>query len=84
MSHRHRGRGHALGGGERQHHRIFPPRLAGLGVANASPQIDDLFAAVIDTNRGADLTAALEVAGKLLLDGLEPRSDETVDMHGLG
>ena len=76
-------RGQALGGRVDDHHRVPLPRLAGLLVSNAAPEVDDLLAALIGTAGAAQLPASSEVLGKRLAHGLEAGADESFDDYAL-
>ena len=76
-----RHRGQALGGRVDDHHGVLLPRLAGLLVANAAPEVDDLLAAVIDTAGAAQLSAPGEVLGERLAHRLEATTDVSFDDH---
>ena len=70
-----RHRGQPLAGGPDEHHRVPLPRVARPFVANAAPQIDDLFAAVVGTAGAAQLFASSEVLGKRVAHGLKAAND---------
>ena len=81
VRHGQRHRGEALGGRHDDDHRVLVPRLVAVGRAAATPQIDDLLAAPVRSDRGADLAAFGEVALELGAHLLEARSDEPVDVR---
>ena len=74
-----RHRGQTLRGRVDDHHGVLLPWLAGLLVADAAPEIDDLLAAMIDTAGAAQLPAPGEVLGECLAHCLEARTDVPVD-----
>jgi hypothetical protein len=63
------------------HHGVPLPRFAGALVANASPEIDDLLAAVIDAAGAAQLAASREVLDERLVDPLEAPADLALDFR---
>src|SRR5436190_21864056 len=60
--------GHRLGGREHVDDRVALPRLAGRRVPVAAPDIHDRLAVQQHGDRGADIYAAVEVAGERLGD----------------
>ena len=71
-------RGETLGRRVDHHHGVRLPRRTGLLVADAAPEIDDLFAAMIDTTAAAQLPATREVLDECVAHGLEARADVPV------
>ena len=76
-----RHRGQTLRGRVDDHHRVLLPGLAGLLVADAAPQIDDLLAAVIDTTGATELTPSVRSFQRTPRDRLEATTDVTVDLR---
>jgi len=72
-SQRHRGQ--TLRGRVDDHHRVRLPRVAGVRVSYAAPEVDDLLALMVRTARAAQLPAAFEVLDERLGHGLESRTD---------
>src|SRR5688572_17454164 len=80
MSHGQCHGGESLGRGVDDHHRVLVPRLTGLLVPHAAPEIDDLFAAHICADRATQFTAAAKVLDECLAHGLETAGDLTADV----
>ena len=78
---RERHRREALGGRDDDDHRVLVPRRVAVGCAAATPQVDDLLAAPIRGDGGADLAALGEVALELGAHLLEARSDPAAAMR---
>ena len=72
---RQRHRREALGAGHDDDHRVLVPRRVAVGRAAAAPQIDDLLAAPVGRDGGADLAALGEVALELDAHFFEARRD---------
>src|SRR5437899_7042579 len=68
-------RGEALGGRMDDHHRVLVPRLSGLLVSDATPEIDDFLAAVIRATGAAQFPASSEVVGECVARRLEATTD---------
>ena len=71
--------GQTLGGRVDDHHGVLLPRLAGLLVPNAAPQVDDLLAAMIGAAGAAQLTSPGEVLGKRLAHAFKAAADVPVN-----
>ena len=61
-----------LGSREDEDHRVLFPRLAGRLIANAPPQIDHLFALVVDAAGAPQLVAARKILCERLPHALKP------------
>ena len=77
LRHRQRHRREAFGAGHDDDHRVFVPGCVALGRAVATPQIDDLFAAPVRRDSGADLAAFGEVALELGAHLFEAGGDQS-------
>src|SRR5262249_1204776 len=74
----------ALGAGEHDAERVPGPRRVAPGVGHAAPQIDHLFAAHRQADRGAELAFLGKVLGESLGDALEALLALAVDFHSPG
>ena len=80
---RERHRRQTLGGRVDDHHRILLPRFAGRPVANPAPEVDHLFATMINATGAAEFVAAGEIFGEGFTYGFEALPHETFNSHSL-
>src|SRR6185312_8604732 len=72
-------RGRTLGAGKDDADRVARPRLAGLGIGKAAPQVDHRLAADRQADGGAQLAALRKVLLKSFGDALEARLARSLD-----